>query len=129
MYLKYNQGDGNTISSCQYTYTGHKKSILSLTFLESLRYAVTCDGVIHCWDPFMGSLLGCPESSRPVPVNILVSNPSPSTTLFAGTTDITLRVIDCRTFQYVNEMKVSTIDQHLKLFNCYLYIEINIFNI
>ncbi|KAL6261947.1 hypothetical protein P5V15_007032 [Pogonomyrmex californicus] len=101
------QGDGNTISSCQYTYTGHKKSILSLTFLESLRYAVTCDGVIHCWDPFMGSLLGCPESNRPLPVNTLASSPSPSTTLLAGTTDITLRVIDCRTFQYVNEMKVS----------------------
>ncbi|EFN81514.1 WD repeat-containing protein 81 [Harpegnathos saltator] len=101
------QGDGNTVSSCQYTYTGHKKSILSLTFLESLRYAVTCDGVIHCWDPFMGSLLGCPESSRPVPVNTLASSPSPSTTLLVGTTDITLRVIDCRTFQYVNEMKVS----------------------
>ncbi|XP_018373789.1 PREDICTED: WD repeat-containing protein 81 isoform X2 [Trachymyrmex cornetzi] len=101
------QGDGTTVSSCQYTYTGHKKSILSLTFLESLRYAVTCDGMIHCWDPYMGSLLGCPESSRPVPVNILASSPSPSTTLLVGTTDITLRVIDCRTFQYVNEMKIS----------------------
>ncbi|KYM87455.1 WD repeat-containing protein 81 [Atta colombica] len=101
------QGDGTTISSCQYTYTGHKKSILSLTFLESLRYAVTCDSMIHCWDPYMGSLLGCPESSRPVPVNILASSPSPSTTLLVGTTDITLRVIDCRTFQYVNEMKIS----------------------
>lgn len=101
------QGDGNTISSCQYTYTGHKKSILALTFLESLRYVVTCDGTIHCWDPFMGSLLGCPESSRPVPVNTLIASPSPCTTLLAGTTDITLRVIDCRSFQYVNEMKVS----------------------
>ncbi|XP_043262168.1 WD repeat-containing protein 81 [Colletes gigas] len=101
------QGDGNTVSSCQYTYTGHKKSILALTFLESLRYVVTCDGTIHCWDPFMGSLLGCPESSRPVPVNTLTASPSPCTTLLAGTTDITLRVIDCRTFQYVNEMKVS----------------------
>ncbi|CAK9833039.1 WD repeat-containing protein 81 [Anthophora retusa] len=101
------QGDGNTVSSCQYTYTGHKKSILALTFLESLRYVVTCDGTIHCWDPFMGSLLGYPESSRPVPVNTLIASPSPCTTLLAGTTDITLRVIDCRTFQYVNEMKVS----------------------
>ncbi|KZC07325.1 WD repeat-containing protein 81 [Dufourea novaeangliae] len=101
------QGDGNTVSSCQYTYTGHKKSILALTFLESLRYVVTCDGAIHCWDPFMGSLLGCPENSRPVPVNTFIASPSPSTTLLVGTTDITLRVIDCRTFQYVNEMKVS----------------------
>ncbi|XP_076248923.1 WD repeat domain 81 isoform X2 [Calliopsis andreniformis] len=102
------QGDGNTVSSCQYTYTGHKKSILALAFVESLRYVATCDGIIHCWDPFMGSLLGCPETSRSVPVNTLRTSPSLSTTLFVGTTDITLRVIDCRTFQYVNEMKVST---------------------
>ncbi|XP_015112635.1 WD repeat-containing protein 81 [Diachasma alloeum] len=101
------QGDGGTVSSCQYTYTGHKKSILALTFLESLRYAVTCDGTVHCWDPFMGSLLGCPESSRPAPVNTLVASNAPSTSLLAATTDITLRIIDCRSFQYVNEMKVA----------------------
>ncbi|XP_023248259.1 WD repeat-containing protein 81 [Copidosoma floridanum] len=101
------QGDGSVISSCQYTYSGHKKSILAMTFLESLRYAVTCDGAVHCWDPFMGSYLGCPESPRPTPVNVLVASPAPSTTILAATADITLRVIDCRTFQYVNEMKVS----------------------
>ncbi|XP_001601532.3 WD repeat-containing protein 81 isoform X2 [Nasonia vitripennis] len=101
------QGDGSVVSSCQYTYAGHKKSILALTFLESLRYAVTCDGTIHCWDPFMGSFLGCPESPRLTPVNVLVASPAPSTTIFVATADITLRVIDCRTFQYVNEMKVS----------------------
>ncbi|XP_046619150.1 WD repeat-containing protein 81 isoform X1 [Neodiprion virginianus] len=101
------QGDGSAVSQCQYTYTGHKKSILALTFLESLRYAVTCDGSIHCWDPFMGSLLGSPECVRPAPVNTLAACPIPSTMLLAATTDMTLRVIDCRTFQYVNEMKVS----------------------
>ncbi|XP_058796820.1 WD repeat-containing protein 81 [Phymastichus coffea] len=101
------QGDGSVVSSCQYTYAGHKKSILALTFLESLRYTVSCDGSVHCWDPFMGSFLGCPESPRPIPVNVLVASPAPSTTILAATTDITLRVIDCRIFQYVNEMKVS----------------------
>ncbi|KAK0085374.1 hypothetical protein PV325_005325 [Microctonus aethiopoides] len=101
------QGDGNTISSCQYTYTGHKKSILALKFLESLRYAITCDSTVHCWDPFMGSLLGCPEISRATPVNALATTSTLPTTLLVATTDITLRVIDCRTFQYVNEMKVS----------------------
>ncbi|KAH0540867.1 WD repeat-containing protein 81 isoform X1 [Cotesia glomerata] len=101
------QGDGTGVSSCQYTYTGHKKSILALTFLESMRYAVTCDGTVHCWDPFMGSLLGCPESSRQAPVNALAANNTPSTSLLAATTDVTLHVIDCRTFSYVNELKVA----------------------
>ncbi|KAJ8680450.1 hypothetical protein QAD02_016237 [Eretmocerus hayati] len=101
------QGDGSAVSSCQYTYNGHKRSIIAATFLESLRYAVTCDGNIHCWDPFMGSFLGCPESPRPTTVNVLVASPAPSSTILVGTADITLRVIDCRTFQYVNEMKLS----------------------
>lgn len=57
----------------------------------------------------MGSLLGCPENNRLTPINTLAAGPSPSTNLFVGTTDITLRVIDCRTFQYVNEMKVSVV--------------------
>lgn len=106
MFLKKFQGDGSVVSSCQYTYSGHKKSIIASTFLESLRYAVTCDGSIHCWDPFMGSFVGCPESSRSAAVNALVTTPAPSTTILVATTDIMLRVIDCRTFQYVNEMKV-----------------------
>lgn len=55
----------------------------------------------------MGSLLGSPECVRPAPVNTLAACPIPSAMLLAATTDITLRVIDCRTFQYVNEMKVS----------------------
>lgn len=101
------QGDGNTVSSCQYTYTGHKKSILSIKFLESLRYAVTCDGSVHCWDPFMGSLLGCPESSKPTIINTIATSHPPSTSILVATTDITLKIIDCRIFQYVNEFKVS----------------------
>jgi hypothetical protein len=54
----------------------------------------------------MGSFLGCPESPRLIPINVLVAAPAPSTTILVATADITLRVIDCRTFQYVNEMKV-----------------------
>ncbi|XP_012271858.1 WD repeat-containing protein 81 [Orussus abietinus] len=102
------QGDGSTVSSCQYTYTGHKKSILALTFVESVRYVATCDGSIHCWDPFMGSLVGSPETTRPVPINTLAACPAPSNVLLAATVDVTLRLVDCRTVRYTNELKIST---------------------
>ena len=110
-FYKQLQGDGSVVSSCQYTYVGHKKSILALTFLESLRCAITCDGNVHCWDPFMGSFLGAPESPRSSPVNVLMATPAPSTMILVATADVTLRVIDCRTFQYVNEMKVHNLEK------------------
>lgn len=47
------QGDGNATTQCNWTYTGHKKGVLSLSFLESLRLAVSTDSVVHIWDPFM----------------------------------------------------------------------------
>lgn len=65
----------------------------------------------------MGSFLGCPESPRVVPVNVIVATPPPSTTILVATADITLRVIDCRTFQYVNEMKVRLKKQASSLDN------------
>ncbi|KAL0841004.1 hypothetical protein ABMA28_014780 [Loxostege sticticalis] len=52
-----NQGDGNATTQCNWTYTGHKKGVLSLAFLDSLRLAVSSDSVVHIWDPFMESVV------------------------------------------------------------------------
>lgn len=105
------QGDGTAISQPQLTYTGHKKSVLAITFLESMRVAVSCDSTVHIWDPFMNSTLHVLDSSvRNVHVNLLKAMPAPSPTLLAATTDGTIKVIDVRMETYAQEYKVSSVN-------------------
>ncbi|KAL3274404.1 hypothetical protein HHI36_015797 [Cryptolaemus montrouzieri] len=101
------QGDGSSISNCQWTYTAHKKSVLSITFIESMRLVASCDSVIHIWDPFMGVNVGLLESPKYAPVNTLKSMPAPSSLVYAATTDGTLKVIDTKLCNYIYELKVS----------------------
>ncbi|CAH0719552.1 unnamed protein product, partial [Brenthis ino] len=92
-----NQGDGNATTQCNWTYTGHKKGVVSLTFLESLRLAVSTDSVVHIWDPFMESVVSQLESSRSqAAVSIVRTLPGPACAVLAATTDATLRVLDAR---------------------------------
>lgn len=100
-------GDGFHTSNCQWTYSAHKKSILSLTFIESMRLVASCDSVVHIWDPFMGANLGNLESPRYPPVNVLHSMTAPSSLVFTATTEGTIKVIDVRLLSYIHELKVS----------------------
>lgn len=101
------QGDGTNVSQCQWTYTEHKKSILALTFIESLRLVASCDSIVRIWDPFMMRDIKSMESSRHAPVNVLKTMPSPSALLFAATTEGTIKVLDARIFNYIHELKVK----------------------
>lgn len=100
------QGDGSSVSQCQSTYTLHKKSVLSLTFLESMRMTASCDSVVHIWDPFIGSQISYLEGPKVVPVSMVRAMPAPSSIVLAAT-DTTIRLIDVRTCSYVHELKVS----------------------
>ncbi|KAK4874618.1 hypothetical protein RN001_013978 [Aquatica leii] len=101
------QGDGSSVSSCQWTYTAHRKSVLSLTFIESLRLVASSDSIVHIWDPYMGANIGHLESPKFPPVNVLKCMPAPSSLLFAATTEGTIRVIDTRICNYVYELKIT----------------------
>lgn len=102
------EGDGSKISSCQYTYMGHKKSVHSLAFLESMRLSVSCDGGIHLWDPFVGAQVNQIEGLKYTPVSIVRTYPTPSNIILAGTADTTVKAIDSRLCDYILEWKLTT---------------------
>lgn len=102
------QGDGNTVSGCQWTYSGHRKSVMALGFVERVRLAVSCDSTVHLWDPFVGRVVSQTDTTRAPPVNTLRPLHPPNAAILTANTDATLRTLDTRICSYVSELKVST---------------------
>lgn len=101
-------GDGSAVVAPQWTYPHHRKAVVSVAFLPSLRLVGSSDYAVHIWDPFMGSCLKQFDSSKTHPITALLAMPSPSTTFLAATSNSTVRFLDTRTMRYTHEVRVST---------------------
>lgn len=100
-------GDGSAAVAPQWTYPHHRKPLVSLAFLPSLRLVGSSDYAVHIWDPFMGSCLKQFDASKTQPVTALFAMPSPSTTFLAATSNSTVKFLDVRTMRYTHELRVS----------------------
>lgn len=101
-------GDGSAVVAPQWTYSQHKKTILSVNFLPSLRLVGSCDSSVHIWDPFLGSCLKQLDTIKTHPVTALLAMPAPSTTFLAATSNAAIRFLDARTWRYAHEFRAST---------------------
>lgn len=52
----YNRGDGSHETEPRLTYAQHKKSVFYVGTLEAPQHVVSCDGTLHVWDPFTGTV-------------------------------------------------------------------------
>jgi len=91
-----NTGEGEAMVAAQSVYAAHKKSVFSVSFLESKGLAASCDGTVHLWDPFVGSTVTEYEAGRGASFCAMRPMPSPSHQVVAATTEGLVRLIDTR---------------------------------
>ncbi|KAH9519567.1 hypothetical protein Btru_003023 [Bulinus truncatus] len=100
-------GDGLKKQSSQFCYSRHKKSVFSVTYVESMRQVASCDSTVHIWDPYTGVAINQLDSPSYSPIIALTALPAPSTLVVMATTEATLRLLDMRTAKYTHDFLCS----------------------
>ena len=106
-----NMGDGTAVGAAQSVYSGHRKSVFSVSYLATSGLAASCDGVVQLWDPFINNLVHEVEAGRTGSFCVMKGMPSPTQAVVAATTDGTVRVTDTRTGSAGVELKVCRTKQ------------------
>ena len=107
------KGDGTAAIGPQWTYSLHKKSVTNISFIETLRQAVSCDTSIHIWDPFVGCNVHQVDSTKLGPISVMATKkndnqlgPVSSCVWIATSNDNMLHTIDCRIGNVISDFKV-----------------------
>ena len=100
-----NSGEGDYVGSAQWVYNGHRKPVFSVGYLAQRGLAVSCDGAIHIWDPYVGGILHEYEGLRGGPFCVM-SPQTYSHSIIAASTEGNLGLIDTRC-RGVVDLKVS----------------------
>ena len=104
-----NSGEGESQASSQSLFSGHKRSVFYVSFLSGHGHAVSCDGGLAVWDPWVMTTVAeyeCPGTKTSFCAARTISDPGH--TMLAATSDGTVRMLDTRVKQGAGcELRVS----------------------
>ena len=102
-----NIGEGDSQVSAQAMFSSHKKSVFYVSYLNGPGHAVSCDGSLLVWDPFMMSVVSECELAR-VSFCAVTALTDPGHVIVGAATDGTVRLLDTRLpHSSAAELKVS----------------------
>lgn len=90
-----NTGEGDYCGTAQWVYNGHRKSVFSVGYMAQRGQAVSCDGTIHLWDPFVEKLINTYDGVRGSPYCVMTPQMY-SHSLMAATVEGNVVLIDAR---------------------------------
>jgi len=105
-----NLGEGEAMVGPQSVYSGHRKSVFSVSFLPGPGLAVSCDGGVQLWDPFvMGTVREFDTGRDSNRVTFCAVRPlaEPGQGVVAATSEGGVRLIDTRAAGSGTELRVS----------------------
>lgn len=100
-----NCGEGEYSCNAQWIYTGHRKPVFSVGYMSQRGLAVSCDGLIHVWDPYVGGLISEFDGLRGNPYSVMTPQ-AHSQCVVAASSEGNLALIDTR-MKTVYDLKVS----------------------
>ena len=102
-----NQGEGEASLAAQSCYSGHRKTVFSVNYLEARGLVASCDGQLQLWDPFVGSTVAEYEAGRGATFCCVRALAAPSPLLAAATSEGAVRLLDTRSQGSGADLRVS----------------------